>query len=95
MMKTIAKHLLDFPTITSFQFERDYYYPPYTKFAADNYQLAFGICIGYLAFCYFGKLIMSSRKRFDLRLPLAGWNAFLCIFSLCGMIRTVRLYLII
>ena len=32
---------------------------------------------------------MKTRERFDLRNNLAMWNAFLCIFSFCGAIRTV------
>ena len=32
---------------------------------------------------------MDKYKAFDLRLPLAAWNAFLCTFSFIGMMRTV------
>ena len=48
----------------------------------------------YMASIYFGKQYMSRRiasggRRFDLRYTLAAWNAFLCIFSYMGAMRTV------
>eukprot|EP01035_Chromulina_nebulosa_P017831 gene17831-23443_t len=32
---------------------------------------------------------MSKRNPYDLQMPLATWNGFLCIFSFIGMCRTV------
>jgi len=32
---------------------------------------------------------MDQYKAFDLRIPLAAWNAFLCVFSFIGMCRTL------
>jgi len=59
------------------------------EFAKNNWPLAFGIVGAYLLFCYFGKMYMDTRKPFDLKIPLATWNAFLCIFSFIGMCRTL------
>lgn len=45
--------------------------------------------VGYLAFCYFGTIIMKDRKPFDMRGALALWNLFLATFSAWGMMKTV------
>ena len=64
------------------QWTRDH---PYTPFV---------ICAVYLAAIFFGKRYMNQRiasggQRFDLRYPLAYWNAFLSLFSFIGAMRTV------
>lgn len=58
-------------------------------FTSQSYYIPFGMVTIYLLGCYFGSKYMESRKAFDLRIPLALWNAFLCIFSFIGMCRTV------
>jgi hypothetical protein len=45
--------------------------------------------IVYMLFCYFGQKVMANMKPFDLRYPLAAWNALLSLFSFIGMCRTV------
>lgn len=62
---------------------------PAIEFASNNWPLAFGLVAGYLLFIFGVQHIMKDRKPFDLRLPLAAWNALLCIFSFIGMARTV------
>lgn len=48
------------------------------------------IISAYLLIISVGSKLMSSREKpFDLRMPLAAWNAFLCIFSFMGMMRTM------
>jgi len=60
-------------------------------FAANNWPLVIGIVLAYVAFITAGSYIMAKQTQpFDLRLPLAGWNALLCIFSFIGMLKTVR-----
>lgn len=54
-----------------------------------NYVFMLSLVSVYMAFCYFGKRFMAEREAFDLRLPLAGWNAFLSIFSFIGVLRTL------
>lgn len=58
-------------------------------FATNNWPLAFGLVTGYVAFIFGAKHYMKDREAFDLRLPLAFWNALLSIFSFIGMCRTV------
>ena len=61
------------------------------NFAANNWPLAIGIVLAYVTFITAGSYIMAKQtKPFDLRLPLAGWNALLCVFSFTGMLKTVR-----
>lgn len=78
-----STHLFELPVEKNFT-------PEYlTNFAANNYPLCFGLVAAYLIFISAGSLIMNKFKPFDLRLSLAAWNAFLCIFSFIGMCRTV------
>jgi len=69
--------------------ETSFNYRPFVNFAASNVVLPFALVSAYLCFCYFGKQYMETRKPFDMRLLLAGWNALLCTFSFLGMCRTV------
>lgn len=71
-------------------FERKFSPIPFTDFAREHWELPVGAVVLYLIFCFGGKRVMDNFNAFDLRLPLAGWNAFLCCFSFLGMCRTVR-----
>lgn len=78
----------------NFQFEREFVSAPGVKFAADNWPLAIAIVIIYLMGIQIGQAQMSKRaKPFDLKYPLAAWNAFLCIFSFIGMCKTVSSFI--
>ena len=90
IIQRVSSQLKSFPVLTSFAFERDYNWIPFTAFARNNYPLAFGLVIGYLLFIVIGTMIMvRQEKPFDLRLILAAWNALLSIFSFIGMCKTV------
>ena len=54
----------------------------------NNFPFFSGCVVSYLLMCYVGPRLMESRKAFDLRALLALWNAFLCLFSTIGMLRT-------
>jgi hypothetical protein len=69
--------------------EKNFNYEAYVQFTLDNYHIPVGCVVAYMAFCYFGSKIMEKRQPFDLQMPLALWNAFLCVFSFIGMCRTV------
>lgn len=58
-------------------------------FARNYYPIPLVLVTAYLLFCYFGSKIMAEAKPFNLQIPLAMWNAFLCVFSFIGMCRTV------
>jgi len=58
-------------------------------FALNNFWIPITVVIGYMGVCYFGTKIMEKRQPFDLQMPLALWNAFLCVFSFIGMCKTV------
>lgn len=73
--------------------EQDFRHEKPVQFAREHWPLVFGLVIVYMCFCFFGKKIMASTTGFDLRFPLAVWNAFLSIFSFIGMIRTVPVLL--
>ncbi len=64
------------------------------RWTRDHPYTPFLICAVYLAAIFFGKRYMNQRiasggQRFDLRYPLAYWNAFLSLFSFIGAMRTV------
>jgi elongation of very long chain fatty acids protein 6 len=58
-------------------------------FTREHNVLPIVIVVAYMACVYFGQKYMATRQRMDLRYKLAGWNAFLCIFSFIGALRTV------
>ena len=49
-IRVVSTQLKAFPILTSFAFEREYYWVPFTDFARNNYPLAFGLVVGYLVF---------------------------------------------
>ena len=59
------------------------------QFTKDNWSIAIGAVVAYLLLITLGPRIMSTRKEFDIKIPLALWNALLCVFSAMGMLRTV------
>lgn len=68
----------------------NFHWQTYTGFAANNWPLCIGIICAYLAFITIGSKLMSYREKpFDLRMPLAAWNALLCVFSFMGMWATM------
>jgi hypothetical protein len=85
-----AEFLMSSTNFLALPFERNFQPHSSTQFAANNWPLCIGFVASYLLFIYFGKMVMDSQKAFDLRIPLAAWNAFLCLFSFIGMCRTVR-----
>lgn len=70
-------------------FERDFDYVGIWTWVKQNPAVPIVSVVSYLLFCYFGQQYMATRKPFDLRYPLAAWNAFLSIFSFLGVCRTV------
>ena len=70
-------------------FERNFVSTTTVEFAKNNAVLPIAIVGAYLLFCYCGRKVMENIKPFNLQLPLAIWNAFLCLFSFIGMCRTV------
>jgi hypothetical protein len=76
--------------------ERDFLPDEYVKFAANNWGLVIAILIIYLMGIKIGQTAIAKReKAFDLKYPLVAWNTFLCVFSFCGMCRTVRLVILL
>jgi hypothetical protein len=72
-----------------FPFEINYETHHGVNFTAEHWVLPIVIVTVYMAAVYFGQKYMATRQRMDLRYKLAGWNAFLCIFSFIGALRTV------
>jgi hypothetical protein len=87
----LSSVLMAAPGSIALPIERDFLPTVTIDFAANNWPLAIGIVCAYLSFITVGSLLMSRmEKPFDLRMPLAGWNALLCVFSFTGMCKTVR-----
>jgi hypothetical protein len=70
-------------------FELDFKPTIYLKFANDYFYIPIILVVLYLLFAYFGSKTMKNLQAFNLRYPLALWNAALSIFSFIGMFRTV------
>jgi len=87
--KALADGLIFASELLSTPYERSFVPTAFTDFAANHWSVPFVLTALYVSFCYFGQQVMRNFNAFDLRLPLAGWNAFLCLFSFLGMVRTV------
>eukprot|EP00981_Chlorochromonas_danica_P001260 scaffold268_cov210-Ochromonas_danica.AAC.55 len=88
MADIIANALLAVPNFLALPFEKNFD-PSYTiQMARNNWPFCIGLVITYLMVIFGGKKIMENYKPFDLRLPLAGWNALLCVPFLLGSILT-------
>jgi hypothetical protein len=87
--KQLSSILFNAADFLALPFEKEFRPETAVSFAADNWPLAIGIVSAYLIFITAGSKLMDSMKPFNLRIPLAGWNAFLCLFSFLGMCRTM------
>lgn len=86
----LSQALMGFPSLLATPFEQNFKSTSYTSFAANNWPIAISVVIGYLLFITIGSKIMARQeKAFDLTMPLAMWNAFLCLFSFIGMCKTM------
>lgn len=80
-------HMMD---AYSFEIERNFKALPAITWAKQNWQLSIAIVIIYLMGIKIGTANVARMKQpFDLKYPLAAWNAFLCVFSFIGMVKTV------
>ncbi len=94
MTQKFGEYLIYFSNALALPVERNFKPDVFTSFAANNWWLCFTLVTLYLAGIFGGRKIMENFKPFDLRLALAAWNAFLCVFSFIGMCRTVSFLLI-
>ena len=86
----LSQNLMASSKLIALPIETDFSPTATVDFAANNWPLAIGIVLAYVAFITVGSMVMAKQaKPFDLRLPLAGWNALLCVFSFIGMLKTV------
>jgi hypothetical protein len=88
--KPLSDFLFKFSEIGALPYELAFRAEEATLWTSNNYPLCVVILLIYVSFLYFGTMIMKSRDPFDLKIPLALWNAFLCTFSFLGMCRTVK-----
>jgi len=59
------------------------------EFTRNHFAVPVACVVAYMAMIYFGTKWMAQRERFNLRMPLAYWNALLSLFSFAGAMRTV------
>jgi elongation of very long chain fatty acids protein 6 len=85
----IASVLLATSNFLALPFERSFELTPYVTFARTNVRFPVAVIAVYVLLCFAGTHVMASRRPFDLRVPLAIWNAVLCVFSFVGMWRTM------
>ena len=85
----VAEILYNIPSLIAAPFETNFKADSSIQFARDNYWLAYTLVALYMIFCFVGSKVMRSREPFNLRYPLALWNAGLSLFSFIGMCKTV------
>lgn len=89
IVQRFGEFLLSSSSALALPIEKEFDSAYLTNWASNNYVLCFSIIAAYLVVISAGSVIMDKYKPFDLRLPLAAWNAFLCVFSFIGMCKTV------
>jgi hypothetical protein len=89
LVQHFGEFLMSAPSALALPIEKEFDPAFLINWSANNYPLVFGLVAAYLVFISAGSLIMDKYKPFDLRLSLAAWNAFLCVFSFIGMCKTV------
>jgi hypothetical protein len=90
-VNNLSKNLMASSHLLALPIESNFHPETTVSFAANNWPLVIGIVSAYVVFITLGSMVMAKmEKPFDLRLSLAGWNAFLCVFSFVGMVKTVR-----
>ncbi len=89
MTEQISDLLISSTRFLATPYELSFDSNPPVEFATNNWPLAFGLVTSYVIFIFGAKYVMKDREPFDLRIPLAMWNALLRIFSFIGMFRTV------
>ena len=70
-------------------FERDFDHDAFHSWIVENWTVTFVYAIAYVILIFLGRGYMSTRSRFELRLPLIIWSAILSIFSIAGAVRTL------
>lgn len=89
MTEQISDLLISSTRFLATPYELSFDSNPPVEFATNNWPLAFGLVTSYVIFIFGAKYVMKDREPFDLRIPLAMWNALLSIFSFIGMFRTM------
>ena len=92
--KPVSDFLFATSSFLSTPFEKKFKPDATKEWAGNNYSVMFACISAYVLFLYLGTKVMKNYKPFDLRYPLALWNAFLCLFSFIGMCRTVRIFIL-
>jgi hypothetical protein len=87
--KIFADYFMSIPNAISLEMEKRYDGHAIFNATQNKVYIPIIAVVLYLLFCYYGQIVMADRKPFNLRIPLAIWNAFLCIFSFIGMCKTV------
>ncbi|RWS11799.1 elongation of very long chain fatty acids protein 6-like protein [Dinothrombium tinctorium] len=73
----------------TFSAEEKFDYRFHRKWLDSYWYISVLIAIVYVCCIFLGQEWMKRRKAFNLRKPLAVWNASLAAFSMCGTIRMV------
>ena len=69
--------------------EEDFSTDVTAQWTEDNWNVAIGAVLLYLALVFIGPRIMANKEPFDLKYPLAAWNILLSLFSFIGACRSV------
>ena len=88
-LSNVVNVLNSIPNMFVTDFEKNFDPAVTVEFTANHWNVSIIAVVVYLSMVAFGPGFMSSRKAFDLKYPLAAWNALLCVFSAVGMVRTV------
>jgi hypothetical protein len=88
VLKVSADFLRTIPEFLNLPIEKSFTSHGPAEFTENHYEIAFTCVIAYLIIVFGGREIMKNYPEYDLRIPLAIWNAGLSVFSFIGMCRT-------
>jgi len=76
-------------TTTMLDFERKFDHDAFLNWIVSYWTLAFWYAAIYVTVIFSIKRYMSTRQKFEIRIPLIIWSGCLAVFSIAGAVRTI------
>ena len=92
LINKVNNALLNLSAIYTQPYEANFTLADSVEFTYGNWSIVFGIATVYLLLVVIGPIAMKDSAAWDLKMPLAVWNAGLSLFSLVGLFRLVTRY---
>jgi hypothetical protein len=89
LLDRVSSLSLSLSKIYSQPYEENFMMSDSVEFTLQNWNIVFAIAGVYLLLVFSGPVVMKDCSAWDIKMPLAIWNAGLSVFSLVGLFRLV------